>query len=48
LFDKGLVEIRQTRDFDPHYPGRALSAQDATAALENDRAWAIPGEEPLF
>jgi hypothetical protein len=48
LFDKSLVEIRQTRDFDPDPPGRPLAPPEATAALEDDRAWAVPGEEPLF
>jgi hypothetical protein len=47
LVDKGFVTIRQTRDFDPDYPGRPLSGQEATTALNDDGAWAIPGE-PLF
>ena len=47
LFDKSLVEIRQTRDFDPESPGRPLSPPEATAALEDDAAWAV-FDEPSF
>jgi hypothetical protein len=47
LFAMGLIEIRQTGDFDPDYPGRLLSRPEATEALDDDRAWAIP-DEPVF